>query len=54
MPTFTFHERCPREEMMIQKDIDIIERIENKSYMETSSFGPMERQLKSYGSFKGQ
>ena len=54
MQTFTCHERCPREEMMIQKDIDVIERIENESYMETSSSNLMELKLKTYGSFKGQ
>ncbi len=41
---------------MFQKDIDIIEHIEDESYMDvtTSSSNPMEVQLKPYGSFKGQ
>lgn len=50
IPTFTFHERCLGEGMMIQKGIDIIERIEDESYtnMKTSSSIPMEIQLTSF------
>ena len=40
---------------MIQKNIDIIEHIENESCMDTtSSSNPMEVELKSYGCFEGQ
>ena len=56
MPTFTFHERCLGQEMMIQKGINIIEHIEDERYMDmmTSSSNPIELKLKTYGSFKGQ
>lgn len=53
---FAFHERCLGERSMIQKDIDVIEHIENQSYMNMIkiSSDPMKVQIKSYGSFKGQ
>ena len=56
IPTFTFHESCLGEEMMIQEGIDIIEHIEYESYMDmkTSPSILIEVQLKSHGSFKVQ
>ena len=52
---FIFHERYLGEGSMIQKEIDIIEHIENEFCMDmTSSSNPMEVELKSYRYLEGQ